>query len=645
MDDQYLNRGESIILTTHRISVDSVLHNVMLTNERLVLIDDRHAGFYPRSIMLRDIASLRSGKMSSGEPVIILFFSSAERENLPLHLIFSQHYGEIRRQERDEWAKKIMELRIALIQKDIPSEISPTSLKHGLQPSVRHWIAPEKIRPLTSMGSLQPEPVPLTIIPDESDFYDEVPSEEIVFTTPAESGSLDALEQSAFQIIEPETAGDHPSEQLSSGKISEMAGESVLPEVVLKQPESPVMSGTPKESCSETLVWPVLERTGPQIADEYPAEQPSSGKISEMAGESVLPEVVSEQPESPVISGTPEESSSETLVWPVLERTGPQIADENPAEQPPSGEIPRTPLELALLSFLSEEKDPEFTRRSLTIALESLIPTRQYDKLSEDRRNGAAVGENPVEEIEMSTGVSPHKFQAPSPEGLEKPDTDSPFKIVTPSPEFGEPFHQRARSNNPEPALPESEKETTAIAIHPQQHSPLCLFTGQSGKKIAFIAGCIIFLILVFVGGAMFISSFSHKDNSSHFIPFVNTTPNVTLKMTPSPFLIPQSGLWVRVNSSANYLGQAGNPDLLKQVSGTGNQIYQILNSNGIVQVTVKKQDNSGSILSVEIYKDGTLLASRKVTAPMGSIDLLIDSKTGYPPGLTANGTITQDIS
>ena len=137
----------------------------------------------------------------------------------------------------------------------------------------------------------------------------------------------------------------------------------------------------------------------------------------------------------------------------------------------------------------------------------------------------------------------------------------------------------------------------------------------------------------------MFLSSFSHKDITPPSMPIVNITPSITVEL-PSPVLIPQSGLWVRVNSTSPYLGQAGNPDLLKPVSGTGNQIYKILNSNGIVQVDVKKQDNSGSSLSVEIYNDGYLLASRTVTAPMGSIDLLIDSRTGYPPGFTANGSI-----
>ena len=59
-----------------------------------------------------------------------------------------------------------------------------------------------------------------------------------------------------------------------------------------------------------------------------------------------------------------------------------------------------------------------------------------------------------------------------------------------------------------------------------------------------------------------------------------------------------------------------------------------MLKNDDLVSATVQKQDNSGSALTVGIYNNGILLASRSVTAPMGEIVLLIDPETGNPPGL-----------
>ena len=96
----------------------------------------------------------------------------------------------------------------------------------------------------------------------------------------------------------------------------------------------------------------------------------------------------------------------------------------------------------------------------------------------------------------------------------------------------------------------------------------------------------------------------------------------------------------MRVNSTAYYFGNAGNPELMQQVSGTGDHFYKVLKNDRPVQVSVQKQDNSGALLAVAIYRDGTLIASRSVTSPMGSVDLLIDPLTARAPGLTGNDTL-----
>jgi hypothetical protein len=51
--------------------------------------------------------------------------------------------------------------------------------------------------------------------------------------------------------------------------------------------------------------------------------------------------------------------------------------------------------------------------------------------------------------------------------------------------------------------------------------------------------------------------------------------------------------------------------------------------------VQIQKPDNSGDTLTVEIYRNGDVISLRNVSIPMGSIELLIDAKTGNPPGTT----------
>jgi len=57
------------------------------------------------------------------------------------------------------------------------------------------------------------------------------------------------------------------------------------------------------------------------------------------------------------------------------------------------------------------------------------------------------------------------------------------------------------------------------------------------------------------------------------------------------------------------------------------------------------KADNSGDTLTVEVYRDGEVISLRNVSTPMGSIELLIDAKTGNPPAMTPEVTPTSNLT
>ena len=114
----YLEIGESLILTTDRVSVNTVQYDVLLTTRYLILVDARYAQFQPQMIPLLTIQSVKGGKTASGELVITLFFtengSSGKPE--PMVLIFSQQPGEQRKRERDDWLKTLMGLIVSVRQ-------------------------------------------------------------------------------------------------------------------------------------------------------------------------------------------------------------------------------------------------------------------------------------------------------------------------------------------------------------------------------------------------------------------------------------------------------------------------------------------------------------------------------------------------
>jgi hypothetical protein len=106
-------------------------------------------------------------------------------------------------------------------------------------------------------------------------------------------------------------------------------------------------------------------------------------------------------------------------------------------------------------------------------------------------------------------------------------------------------------------------------------------------------------------------------------------TPLVTPLPSTWPVIpVPDTGVWVRIRYEGNFAGQVGLSGGLRQVSGTGDQFYQIPTINGVIDVTVEKLDGSRNVLEVDIYKNGTLVKNSTVATPRGTIDIHVDLKS-----------------
>jgi hypothetical protein len=106
--------------------------------------------------------------------------------------------------------------------------------------------------------------------------------------------------------------------------------------------------------------------------------------------------------------------------------------------------------------------------------------------------------------------------------------------------------------------------------------------------------------------------------------PSPSPTPTAVPQAT---VIIPQNGVWVRVNYTGLYHGNYGTPGALSPLSGTGEHFYMVSTVNGTVEVSVQKNDGSADELVIEVYKTGNLVKRATTAAPRGSIEFQVSLK------------------
>jgi hypothetical protein len=480
MGDSYLKSGESIILTTHHISVNAVISEMMLTNQRLILVDTSYARFRPQTISFASIMKVMSGLTPTGEPIITLYLIPLDDPEGPetIDLIFSQQPGERRKRECDEWVKKLMGNIVAVRQKAIRTGTISADQDAGIQPSTRRWIAPEKLSPHTTV--IKPRPV-LT---------------EVALTIP---------EREVTQKPEEETRSPVETREEVPTVIGSPADQNVTPE--------PPVPFIPAGQEDEEFVVPFKKPAATH--DTVSREEPETeGSLT-----------VQENQTTP----------AQALVF-----TSPEVEEASSApeipEELPDTVIPETPE--IRWPLISTEKD---------------LPSR-----------------------------------------------------ITAHPAAGE----------PEPPKPPSSDAASHFR-----------------RKTAVAVIAVVIVLMVICGGWFLLSLSMTGEIHKPDIPKVTPTPFIQQTTTPVPAGIPATGDWVRVIYPREYIGQVGNPELLQPVHGTGDHFYKILNSDAIIQALIQKQDNFGDMLIVEVYTHGKLIGRRTVTAPMGTVEILLDARTGNPPG------------
>jgi hypothetical protein len=672
----YLESGESLILTTDRVRVNSVQYDILLTSRYLLLVDDRYAHFEPRMIPLLTIQSVKAGKTANGDPVITLFFedTSGSNHSESMVLLFSQQSGEQRKRERDIWFKTLMGL-IVSVRQETSSESTATAVPDiGIRPSKRRTIMPEIPHPYTKVVESRPAQIELNIIHEEP--------ESLVFSE----------EKQEFpEISSPgaETEHEFPLKPDTMKEISEGSPEPAAP----LEPTSSQDSATPVEFagqykeisiCRSSLIPEPVSGTVPDTSRELaesgePVSSQDGAITAEFAGEykeisicrsSLIPEPVSGMVPDTSRELTDSREFGESFAGAITTEFMREY-EETPVVQEmllrvpaPSGwGIPVTPETdndiheqvpvslLAAVKSLSTLRDtagvpetqlpslPNDTATPVPLAGETGSPDTRM--IHEEMKNGP-----PYSAMEEKAGPVQH----PLPSAISENTTASPETVspAIPEPMNGESTTGPGYEALTEPPQPETGKGNEVVQQPPPEDSARTPGSpppsaGPEPRWKSFIAVAVIVIIILGIAGVMVFYP------QTPAVPAVETKPlpAPTLQQTPqpTPVIVPQTGVWVRVAYPRTFAGWVGNTGAIRAVNGSGDQIYTIPESDGIVQVQVHKTDNSGDTLTVEVYRDGNVINQRNVSIPMGSIDLLVDAKTGNPPGLppvvtpTANQT------
>jgi len=587
LGNPYLNSGESLIQTTDRISVNSVSSDLLLTTRRLILVDSTHAQSEPIQIPFTTIMSLRGGWNIDGDPIITLTLTDAggSDSTYPLDLVFSQQAGEHRKKECDGWVEYLMDQIVLARQETIRTDTAPVDQEPGIQPSIRRWVAPDIIQPHTVRAVPRPVPSGENLSPMQ-------PDSPLVTDDKAESTVLPVLHEN-----EGDEVPDVPIDRIQSNDSDVPAARRIVESTDAGEMEqSEFVSQLPSDvNRSLARVVGIDESLEKEISSGIQIQK----SVDSPEKDETPPVMIEEKKELPETIPEPQETRTLEVEESIEVSTAPE---ERPESEEP--EILHEPEEV-------RSKTPPLTDE--IGSPQTVLPTEPEIRET-----------LPVPESE------PLEILAPSSHVME--DIVWPIIDTNKSASLD-------RSIPQEPEVMKREEIPDGTANPEIPVSPIPSPSPGSRRQTIFVAVAICAVILAVAGGALFYSQYLAGNYVKSQTPEIIPTPTIPQTPTMTEVLIPKSGIWVRVECNSTFLGSVGIPGSLKMVSGSGDQLYVIQQSAGAVQASFQKQEYTGDPMTLELYNNGTLIAHRTITAPRGTIDFIIDPRTGNLPGISSNRT------
>jgi hypothetical protein len=282
MGNPYLNRDESIILTTHNVTFNSIVTEIIFTNQRLILFDSRHAQFRYQTIPLATIETVMIREDAESNPVIFLSIAPVTPDSPPQskELTFSKQAGGDRKQECVDWVKQLKEQITAVRQQETAS---PQSAPYHETDIIFDDISPgetEHVLPVSPPPEPHAEPHAPTITQPVKSIEDEAGQEtrepeSAIPETPGSEGSL--VKDSAETTPAPPSPPSSPPPSAQPGKAKLIAVTAIVVIIALVAGAliySIILQGNEREP-SVLPVTPVITPEATMIPTPTPSPSPT----------------------------------------------------------------------------------------------------------------------------------------------------------------------------------------------------------------------------------------------------------------------------------------------------------------------------------------------------------------------------------
>jgi hypothetical protein len=168
----------------------------------------------------------------------------------------------------------------------------------------------------------------------------------------------------------------------------------------------------------------------------------------------------------------------------------------------------------------------------------------------------------------------------------------------------------------------------------------------------------LVIVILAFIAGLVIVANLTPGQTTPgtnattpvKTIPVIHATPKPTVLPTivttttlppgPTQVPIPSAGVYVRVIYPGTFTGVIGTPGNQFNVNDSGDQLYTISTTDGIVAVSVQKKDGSADKITAEIFKNGIMVKSSSTTTPKGTLEIQFDLKSLQSGNVSSPATV-----
>ncbi|MFA4826160.1 MAG: zinc ribbon domain-containing protein [Methanoregula sp.] len=576
-----LYNDESVLLNAQNVKVKSVTFEAILTTKRLILVDSKKHIIAPQEILLATLRDVEGGENAIRDSTLTLSLITNSGATRQMILTFSKTSGGDRKRECDEW------IRV---------------LKQNLSPTFQHHAAP--VAPEPPAPAPAPEPM----------YVQETPAApRIEITNAPQPKKKIEIARPIKKIVEVPPAMPKPVEttSLPMGSFCNRCGNRVPPDSVFcNRCGTPVVRDPALTVVTEEPVpAPSIPPAPAPALPVSPPPPPPQAAIPQM-----------HVPIPPPVFGSVATERRERPIEQVIHSIEPLIADSVPRTEPsPLIQKPGV-ISTMVTHTVTEPAPPE----PQAIPFDATAPVAgiPWPVITPD-------GTAPAAEPAPATAQAAESAAPVAPVAPAAPET--PAEIPPPPP----------------PAAPKSSK-----------------------KKYIAIAVAVI-VILAVIGSVILFALPQGSTPPATTTPATTAiptaTPELTVKPTATPaetaavissptptlatpvsskIVIPSTGVWVRVYyPDGNYAASIGTPGAESAKADTGEHIYQISTSTGIVVANVQKVDSTGKELLVEVYKNGNLVTQKSTTSPKGVVEIQVDLKPTPTPTIATTATTAKPVT